>query len=125
MTTVAQMIKSEKRTTGERKAKTLQEKSRGMQVERIGRSTFRVLSTSGKTYIATVNETQDFTSCTCDWAQYRPSGSNCGCSHVVAAINHIAGEQGKTASAWGSREDAERQHKHIWNLGDGMLVTIS
>lgn len=123
MTTVAQMIKNEKRTTG-RKAKSLQEKSRGCVAERIGRSTFRVLSTSGNTYVVNVNEDRDYTSCTCDWAKYRPAGSNCGCSHVVAAINHIASEQDKAASTWGTKEAAQRQHKHVWSLGDGMFVTV-
>jgi len=62
--------------------------------------------------------------CNCKWGQYRPwTDSRSGCSHVQAVIEFVESQKVRTTSAWGSREDAARQHRPLVNLGDGVVVT--
>ncbi|MDX1991004.1 MAG: SWIM zinc finger family protein [bacterium] len=54
--------------------------------------------------------------CTCPWAQ----NGGFGCSHVLAALSHLAASKDRAISFWLSKEDAERQrHRMLHLAGDG------
>ncbi|MEO6566157.1 MAG: hypothetical protein ABIO63_08985 [Casimicrobiaceae bacterium] len=66
--------------------------------------------------------------CNCDWALKRPAVmmDNKGataCSHTIAVFQFIAQGEGRRVSAWSSEEQAERQHRPITNLNDGVVLT--
>lgn len=89
---------------------------------------YRVISgESGKEYI--VNVFQDGgASCNCDWATKRTDTlvENKGataCSHTIAVFNFIAQGQGKRVSAFNNVEQAERQHRPVTNMRDGVVLT--
>ena len=50
--------------------------------------------------------------CTCPWAQ----NGGYGCSHVMAALAHLAETKERAISFWSSREEAERQKQRILHL---------
>lgn len=107
-----------------RHAKELKQKSKSHEVEQTGDSSFIVTSGhSGTKYIVTLLEVG--AACSCDWAKYRPAENKgrCGCSHVLAVMAYIQSEQGRTVSAFTSTEQAERQHRPIIDLGDGLTLT--
>ena len=53
--------------------------------------------------------------CTCPWAQ----NGGYGCSHVMAALQHLAGSRHRILSFWLDKEDAERQrHRMLHLAGD-------
>jgi hypothetical protein len=103
--------------------KAIQSKSRTHEVTEIGPDAYSVKSgASGKSY--NVHITAHGGSCSCDWGSFRPRGdTRSGCSHVTAVYNHIAAESGRKVSAWGSKEDAQRQHKPTLSIGDGVTLT--
>lgn len=106
-------------------AKTIQSKSRTNEVHPMGNGRYSIVSgTSGKVYSVKLNGQGG--TCTCDWAKYRPANdSRSGCSHVVTAIQFAAQEDGKNSvSVWTNEADANRQHRQIINIGDGVLVTV-
>ncbi len=54
--------------------------------------------------------------CTCQWAQYQGTA----CSHVMAALEYMAGLKNRTLSFWSSEEEAERQkHRRFYLKGSG------
>lgn len=101
--------------------KTLQNKSRTHDVIQTGPQTFEVTSgASGNSYYVTLLSTGGMT-CSCKWGQYRNGKDpRSGCSHVQAAYSF---HMGRKASAWTSQEDAQRQHRPIVNIGDGVSLT--
>ena len=104
--------------------KGIQAKAKKNSVRPITGNLYEVTSaTSGNRYSVRVAGQQ--ATCTCNWAQYRPGHDRrCGCSHAVAVFAFIAEqEQGRTVSAWGSVEDAQRQHRPLFAIGDGVVLT--
>lgn len=103
--------------------KTIQKKSRSHTVTPTGPSTFAVTSgASGNQYRVHINGSSG--SCSCEWAKYRPAGDGrCGCSHVVAVFDYLATEAGRKVSAWNSQEEAQRQHRPRFSIGDGVILT--
>ncbi|MBI5670233.1 MAG: SWIM zinc finger family protein [Chloroflexi bacterium] len=63
--------------------------------------------------------------CTCPWA----INGGVGCSHVMAALEHLAEIRGRRLSFWPSREEAQRQKRRIFFLSadtrddDGIWIT--
>ena len=45
------------------------------------------------------------------------------CHHVHAVKEWLAQQEGRRTSAWSSLEDAQRQHRPITELGDGVWLT--
>lgn len=108
-----------------RNAKAVQSKSRKNEVHPLGGNRYQVVSgTSGHAYEVTL--TGDGGRCNCDWGQYRPAhDQRSGCSHVLAAIQFAVQATGNTSvSAWRDEAEAERQHRRIMDIGDGVLVTV-
>ncbi len=50
--------------------------------------------------------------CTCEWAQF----NGVGCSHVMAALQHLANFKNRTLSFWINPEDARRQKQRVFTL---------
>ena len=104
--------------------KNIQAKAKRNSVRHITGSLYEVTSaTSGNRYSVRVNGSA--ATCTCDWSKYRPGhDQRCGCSHAVAVFEFIAEqEQGRTVSAWGSLIDVQRQHRPLFSIGDGVVLT--
>jgi hypothetical protein len=105
-----------------RNAKVLQFKSRQHQVNQISLDRYEVISgTSGSRY--TVRIHPDGPRCSCDFQIKRKSAAACACSHTLAVLNHIAQSDGRRVSAWGSEQDAARQHRATVATFDGLTVT--
>lgn len=106
-----------------RQAKTLQSKSRTHEIAKVNDTTYTVKSgASGNEYTVTLQD--NGATCTCSWAQYRPRHDNrSGCSHTIAVYNHLAGESHKVM-AWGSEEQARKQHRPTIIIGDGLTLTV-
>lgn len=105
--------------------KAIQSKSRTHQVARRSDGVYDVTSgASGQTYTVCLLP-HGGAACTCDWSKYRPASNQgqSGCSHVVAVFDHLAAEAGRSASAWGSPEQAARQHRPAFDIGDGVILT--
>lgn len=93
--------------------KDLQYKSRDLTVRRIGRD-FRYIVESASQpddkYEVSVEFDENrvvHATCTCAWANY----NGIACSHVLATLEHMASQKGRTLSFWQS-EDAARRQKH-------------
>jgi hypothetical protein len=109
-----------------RRPKFLQSKSKSHSVSHVHGYTYQVESgTSGNTYTVRLSPDLQKAWCTCDWAKYRPhnTGHVCGCSHTVAVYRYLAAETDATISVWSSEDDARRQHRPWWPVGDGLFVT--
>lgn len=105
-----------------RNAKSIQTKSRKHEVEQTGPQTFTVTSSSsGSEYQVTLGEV---TCCSCDWGKYRKAGQSCSCSHVVSVYNHLSEKAGYKVMAWGSQEEARKQHRTQVEIGDGLFLTV-
>ena len=104
-------------------AKFIQGKSKTHEVIENFDGTFKVVSgTSG--WIYTVSLTDHGGTCTCDWGLYRSySDPRSGCSHVVAVIEALEKLAGCKISCWTDLIKARRQHRHMENIGDGMILT--
>lgn len=104
--------------------KAIQRKSRTHLVTQTGPNAYTVTSgASGSTY--NVHVTPSGGTCNCKWSQYRPSGDHrSGCSHVVAVFDHIAQTDNRKVSAWSNREQAQRQHRPNFSIGDGLTLTL-
>ena len=78
--------------------------------------------TSDETYTVALGEYG--ATCTCEWGKYRRwAMPQSGCSHVIAAFKFSLAEKGRSISMWTSKEDADRQHRHQIEIGDGVIVT--
>jgi hypothetical protein len=104
-------------------AKQIQKKSRGHKVRQVRANWFKVTDhDSGHTHDVALGLNGG--TCTCDWGKYRPGRDHrSGCSHVVAALNFRAMQQGRRLSVWSSERDALRQHRPMLRIGDGLVVT--
>lgn len=97
--------------------KQLQSQSKKLRVWRVNKHTFAVES---KTYNSALHlVTVQFerggvvhARCTCPWAQH----SGVACSHVMAALDFLANQKGRTLSFWTSAEDAQRQKQRVFQL---------
>lgn len=113
--------------------KRLQSKSKTHTVTQVGINQWMVTSgSSGKSYrVKMQSTTQDGAvtysgaECTCPWGKYRPGRDRrSGCSHAQAVFAHLAQERdGRTTSAWGTSQDAKRQHRPVTVIGDGVILT--
>lgn len=112
--------------------KTIQAKSRTHEVTEIAPDSYQVVSGhSGSKYqvrIISASQSPLGTThggyCSCEWGGHRSNvDKRSGCSHVTAVYNHIAVSANRTVSAWGSKEDARRQHRPTLNIGDGVTLT--
>ena len=104
-------------------AKQIQRKSRAHTVRQVRSNWYKV--TSGETgRVYDVNLGVNGGTCTCEWGRQRPDEDRrSACSHVVAAMNFRANQQGRRVSAWVGPEDAERQHRPTLPIGDGVILT--
>lgn len=106
-----------------RNPKTIQKKSRSHEVSLLSRNRYAVTSgASGNQYtVSLVNGSGAL--CNCKWGQYRPGIGKSGCSHVVAVMDWIEAQKGRTVSAWVDPEQAKRQHRPAQTIGDGVVLT--
>lgn len=111
--------------------KTIQRKSRTHLVTPTGPNSYTVTSgASGNTYNVHVTPSTGSGrgpsggTCSCKWAQYRPTGDHrSGCSHCVAVFNFISEQEGRRASAWTDQNQASRQHRPAFYIGDNVYLT--
>jgi len=106
-------------------AKPLERKSRGHVVTQESDFTFRVKSgTSGKEYKVTLLRVGGAI-CSCGWGVHRSRRANyrSACSHVQAVYNHMANLIDRRSFAWASAEAAQRQHRPITDIQDGVVLT--
>ncbi|MCB0163165.1 MAG: hypothetical protein KDI79_02990 [Anaerolineae bacterium] len=104
-------------------AKEIQAKSRRHAVRQIGPNWYKVRSGETKRVYDVVLAVNGGT-CTCEWGRQRPDEDHrSACSHVVAALNYRAATKGRRVSAWDSEEAAQRQHRPILKIGDGLILT--
>jgi hypothetical protein len=106
-----------------RQAKSLQSKSRTHEIAEVNATTYTVKSgSSGNEYTVTLQNSG--ATCSCSWAQYRPrKDQRSGCSHTIAVYNHLAGNDHKVM-AWASEEQAQKQHRPMISVGDGLTLTV-
>jgi hypothetical protein len=104
-------------------AKQIQKKSRRHIIRQIGPNWFKVFDgESGRLY--DVNLGLNGGTCTCEWGRHRPEEDHrSGCSHVIAAMNYRAIQHGRRVSVWSSERAAQRQHRPIVRIGDGLILT--
>lgn len=104
-------------------SKVIQRKSRTHTVAPTGPDTYTVESgASGNVYNVTAHGNHG--TCSCTWASYRPrSDSRSACSHVVSVMSFIAAENGRKVSAWTDKDQASRQHKPTFYIGDNVYLT--
>lgn len=109
--------------------KRLQARSRKLQARLIAPNTLVVTShsTPSLNHIVTIELQRNGTlraRCTCPWAQ----NGGYGCSHVMAALAHLASTKNRKVSFWLSESDAKRQRQHMLRLvgaskSDGLWIT--
>jgi hypothetical protein len=104
-------------------AKQIQKKSRGHRVRQVGPNWFKVFDReSGRTY--DVNLGLNGGTCSCEWGRRRPERDHrSGCSHVIAAMNYRELRHGRRISVWASDRAAQRQHRPMVMIGDGLIIT--
>jgi hypothetical protein len=100
--------------------KNLQAQSRNLRAEIIGKNSLVVTSRSNLAlnHVVTFDMRRDselHARCTCIWAQH---GGH-GCSHVMAALAHLASNKNRKISFWLNQEDAKRQRHHMLRLAAG------
>ena len=96
--------------------KNLQDKSRDLTVERVGKFEYKVESRSNPNNKHTVTVSFDDRTvnadCTCEWANFQ----GIACSHVLATLEHMASLKGRTLSFWGDEDSARRQKHRLFRL---------
>ncbi len=104
---------------------TLRSKSKSHVVTREAYGWTVTSGTSGTSYDVWRSGANDFFMCSCDWAKYRPAdgGGACGCSHVIAVVAFEAAEIDRSTQVYNDPDAANRQHRHIINIGDGLIMT--
>lgn len=100
--------------------KALQSESRDLQVRVVNRRTLVVESLSDPqgAHIVEVDFRPNNTvhaQCTCEWSQFR----GVACKHVMAALEFLAEQKGRTLSFWLSVDDARRQKHRTFTLVHG------
>lgn len=101
--------------------KKLQARSRNLGVRRAAPNTLVVYSRSNPNsqHIVTLESEKGgviHARCTCPWAQ----NGGYGCSHVMAALNHVATRQKRAISFWSDLAEAQKQRHRILRLTGGM-----
>lgn len=97
--------------------KSLQSNRRKLSVRCLDINTLFVSSTSepGDDYLVTV-EFKDgnvvHAECSCEWGQHH----GVGCSHVMAALEHLANFKNRTLSFWVDYDEARRQRNRLFRL---------
>jgi hypothetical protein len=110
--------------------KLLQAQSKNLRARRTGRHTVVVESATEPElhYTVHVRFGEDGkvvqTTCDCEWAKH----SGVACSHVMAALEHLAKTKGRNLSFWTSEEAAQRQKQRTFfltagNPGNGVWIT--
>jgi hypothetical protein len=97
--------------------KQLQAQSRQLEARRVDKHTLAVQSASNAlaNHIVTVEFYPDNTihaRCTCEWALNR----GIACTHVMAALEYLAGMKERTLSFWPTQADARRQKQRVFYL---------
>lgn len=108
-------------------SKAINQKAKAHTVTPLDHNTFRVKSgASGNEYLIRLQTDTDGATCSCDWGKYRKYTEyyRSGCSHVQAVYQQTETHRGRTTSAWATKEDAQRQHRPIANIGDGVFLTL-
>lgn len=105
--------------------KRIHTKSRLHVVTPLSETAFAVTSgTSGNTYTVTLRADRPGATCTCEWGLWRPwTDPRSACSHVQAVMQHLAAQEGRTTSAWGDLDAAQRQRRPVVEIGDGVVLT--
>ncbi len=109
------------------KPKAVSQKAKSHDVTPLDHDTFRVRSgESGQEYFVRLLPNEQGGTCDCAWGQRRRYIENykSGCSHVQAVYFQLEQQRGRTVSAWGTKEDALRQHRQMANIGDGVILTL-
>jgi hypothetical protein len=105
------------------RAKQIQSKSRRHVVRRVRPNWYKVTS-SETGYVYDVNLGLNGGTCTCSWGKSRPGADHrSACSHVIAAMEYRAEQQGRRISVWSSHYEAHRQHRPVLAIGDGLFIT--
>lgn len=109
--------------------KSLQKKSRQLRSRRINKDTYVVESVTNPVanHVVTIqfdHQHRVHARCTCRWATY----NGVACTHVIAALQHMADLKGRKLSFWLTEQEAERQkHKRFYLEGpfgnDGIWIT--
>lgn len=100
-----------------RNIKELQNRSKALHVNRLNRNTLVVSSNSNPAanQIVTVYFGEDgevHARCTCTWAV----NGGIACTHVMAALEHLAELRQRKLSFWENREEARRQKQRLFHL---------
>lgn len=104
-------------------AKEIQKKSRRHTVRQIKPNWYKVTSDdTGHVYDVALGLNGG--TCTCEWGHQRPADDRrSACSHVIAAMNNRAEKKGRRVSVWSGKDAAERQHRPMLAIGDGIILT--
>jgi hypothetical protein len=104
--------------------KAIQRKSRQNEVRPLGSNTFHVVSATSRN-VYQVNYSPNGCTCDCVWGQHRPEPDRrSGCRHAIAVMNFVAeNEQGRCVMAWSNDREAQRQHRPVLPIGDGVILT--
>lgn len=97
--------------------KQLQRQSKRLQVTRVDKFTLRVASQSDPTSPHEVRVKFDadgvvHAQCDCEWARIHGAP----CTHVMAALEHLAETKGRRLSYWSTQEDARKQKHRVFYL---------
>lgn len=107
--------------------KEVSQKAKGHTVTPLDHDTFKVKSgESGEDYYVRLLPNEDGGTCDCKWGNRRKNRDNyrSGCSHVQAVYVQLESQRSRTVAAWGSKEDAQRQHRPMADIGDGVILTL-
>jgi hypothetical protein len=110
-----------------RQPKKMQRKSLGHDVVQLSPYSYLVTSgTSGNEYSVTVRADMGRAWCSCRWGQTRRHVDyhEAGCSHVAAVLRYIVAHEIARIAIWKSPEEAARQHRSFWAIGDGLWATF-
>lgn len=105
-----------------KRIKALQAQSRHLNCRLINKRQVLVESATdpSESYIVTIRFGKQIDAqCTCEWAQHQGSG----CSHVMAALEHLANLKQRTLSFWTDERAARRQKHRCFYLKGGLWIT--
>ena len=109
---------------GIKNVKQIAKRAKSHLVRYYGKGVYEVISgTSGACYRVEMLA-EGGASCSCEWGKYHTKGDKrVACSHVQAVYQWKADEEGRRVSAYGTLDEAKRQHGRTLNLGDGVYLT--
>ena len=102
-----------------KRIKTLQARSRDLNVMSLSPRTFVVESRSNEyqnhiVRVQFLSGEEVKATCTCPWSQH----DGVACAHVMAALEHLAARKGRRLSFWLSEDDARRQKRRVFFMPD-------